>query len=134
MPFGGTVSADDYYAGTRAAVCGGTTTVFDFALQDFGENMVDTIKRREGDRVTETVDRESLAAVQTPQVFEASLLKAALQSAMEAGAALTDDCSAVERLGKIVYLVEGDPENLKITTPLDLVLAEAILEDRRRRA
>ena len=94
----------------------------------------DTIKRREGDRVTETVDRESLAAVQTPQVFEASLLKAALQSAMEAGAALTDDCSAVERLGKIVYLVEGDPENLKITTPLDLVLAEAILEDRRRRA
>ena len=93
----------------------------------------DTIKRREGDRVTETVNRESLAAVQTPQVFEASLLKAALQSAMEAGAALTDDCSAVERLGKIVYLVEGDPENLKITTPLDLVLAEAILEDRRRR-
>ena len=94
----------------------------------------DTIKRREGDRVTETVNRERLAAVQTPQVFEASLLKAALQSAMEAGAALTDDCSAVERLGKIVYLVEGDPENLKITTPLDLVLAEAILEDRRRRA
>ena len=47
MPFGGTVSADDYYAGTRAAVCGGTTTVFDFALQDFGENMVDTIKRRD---------------------------------------------------------------------------------------
>lgn len=47
MPFGGTVSADDYYAGTRAAVCGGTTTVFDFALQDFGESMVDTIKRRD---------------------------------------------------------------------------------------
>ena len=47
MPFGGTVSADDYYAGTQAAVCGGTTTVFDFALQDFGENMVDTIKRRD---------------------------------------------------------------------------------------
>ena len=47
MPFGGTVSADDYYAGTRAAVCGGTTTVFDFALQDFGEKMVDTVKRRD---------------------------------------------------------------------------------------
>lgn len=47
MPFGGTVSADDYFAGTRAAVCGGTTTVFDFALQDFGENMVDTVKRRD---------------------------------------------------------------------------------------
>ncbi len=47
MPFGGTISADDYFAGTRAAVCGGTTTVFDFALQDFGENMVDTIRRRD---------------------------------------------------------------------------------------
>ncbi|MDR2771677.1 MAG: dihydropyrimidinase [Clostridiales Family XIII bacterium] len=47
MPFGGTVSADDYEAGTRAAACGGTTTVFDFALQDFGERMEDTVKRRE---------------------------------------------------------------------------------------
>ena len=47
MPFGGTVSADDYFAGTRAAACGGTTTVFDFALQDFGEKMTDTVKRRD---------------------------------------------------------------------------------------
>ncbi len=47
MPFGGTLSADGYFAGTRAAACGGTTTVFDFALQDFKENMVDTIKRRD---------------------------------------------------------------------------------------
>lgn len=47
MPFGGTISSDDYYAGTRAAVCGGTTTVFDFALQDFKESIVDTVKRRD---------------------------------------------------------------------------------------
>ncbi len=47
MPFGGTISSDDYFAGTRAAACGGTTTVFDFVLQDFGESMVDTIKRRD---------------------------------------------------------------------------------------
>lgn len=47
MPFGGTISSDDYYAGTRAAACGGTTTVFDFILQDFGETMVDAIKRRD---------------------------------------------------------------------------------------
>ncbi|MBR5090921.1 MAG: amidohydrolase family protein, partial [Ruminiclostridium sp.] len=47
MPFGGTVSSDDYFAGTRAAACGGTTTVFDFALQDFGEKMTDTVKRRD---------------------------------------------------------------------------------------
>lgn len=47
MPFGGTISADDYFAGTRAAACGGTTTVFDFVLQDFGESMLDAIKRRD---------------------------------------------------------------------------------------
>lgn len=47
MPFGGTVSADDYFAGTRAAACGGTTTVFDFALQDFDEPLTDTVKRRD---------------------------------------------------------------------------------------
>lgn len=47
MPFGGTISSDDYYAGTRAAACGGTTTVFDFILQDFGETVVDAIKRRD---------------------------------------------------------------------------------------
>lgn len=47
MPFGGTISADDYESGTRAAACGGTTTVFDFVLQDFGENLVDSVKRRD---------------------------------------------------------------------------------------
>ena len=90
----------------------------------------DTIKTAQDGQVTQTLDRAALRAVQTPQVFEASLLKAALQSALESGAALTDDCSAVERLGKTVYLTDGDEENLKITTPLDLVLAEAILRRR----
>ena len=47
MPFGGTVSADDYFAGTRAAACGGTTMVFDFAMQDFNEKMTDTVIRRD---------------------------------------------------------------------------------------
>ena len=47
MPFGGTISADGYFAGTRAAACGGTTTVFDYVLQDFDENMVDSVKRRD---------------------------------------------------------------------------------------
>ena len=48
-------------------------------------------------------------------------------------AALTDDCSAVERLGKAVYLTDGDEENIKITTPLDLIVAEAILRRREER-
>ena len=88
----------------------------------------DTIKTvREDEAVEETLERSRLRAVQTPQVFEASLLKAALQAALEEGAVLTDDCSAVERLGKVVYLIEGEETHLKITTPTDLVLAEALL-------
>ena len=91
----------------------------------------DTVKSvREGGAVAETLDRSSLRAVQTPQVFEASLLKAALQSAVEQEIPVTDDSSAVERLGKVVFLVEGDEENLKITTPTDLILAEAVLQAR----
>jgi len=49
---------------------------------------------------------------------------------LESRASITDDCSAVERLGKVVFLLEGDEENLKITTPIDLILAEAILRAR----
>ena len=91
----------------------------------------DTVKTVRGDgTVAETLNRDILRAVQTPQIFESSLLKAALQAAVEGGIPVTDDCSAVERLGKRVYLVEGDEENLKITTPVDLLLAEAILERR----
>jgi 2-C-methyl-D-erythritol 4-phosphate cytidylyltransferase len=91
----------------------------------------DTIKvSLDGEVVDHTPERATLFAVQTPQVFDASLLKAALQSALEQGAAITDDCSAVERLGKKVYLVEGSYENIKITTPDDLAIAARILEMR----
>ena len=84
--------------------------------------------------VQSTPDRRTLFAVQTPQVFQANILKAALQSAIEAGAELTDDCSAVERLGKEVYLAPGWRENIKITTASDLTLAEALLRERENRA
>ena len=94
----------------------------------------DTVKTvREDGAVEQTLDRDTLRAVQTPQVFQADLLKAALQSAVESQIPITDDCSAVERLGKVVFLVEGDEENLKITTPVDLILAEAILQAREER-
>ena len=94
----------------------------------------DTIKTvAEDGAVTGTPERSTLRAVQTPQVFEADLLKAALQSALENNVPVTDDCSAVERLGKVVYLIDGDEENLKITTPMDLTVAEAILAEREAR-
>ena len=91
----------------------------------------DTIKvAGENGAVLQTLDRSALRAVQTPQVFTADILKAALQSVLEQGIDVTDDCGAVERLGKTVYLVDGDESNLKITTPGDIVLAEAILHTR----
>ncbi len=94
--------------------------------------IADTVKRAEGGWTAETVDRAALRAVQTPQVFEFGLIRAAVEKALEDGADLTDDCAAVERLGMKVALTEGSRENLKITTPLDLVLGEAILEARVR--
>lgn len=66
-----------------------------------------------------TLERSELFAVQTPQVFQVDLIKAALVKALEDGAALTDDCGAVERLGIGVSLTQGDYCNLKITTPED---------------
>ena len=94
----------------------------------------DTIKQvKEGEAIEKTIDRSTLRAVQTPQVFDAELLRAALQSAIDQELPITDDCSAVELLGKTVYLVEGDETNLKITTPTDLVIAEALLRNREGR-
>ena len=92
--------------------------------------LVDTIKRTENGQTAETVDRSQLWAVQTPQVFEAGLIKAATKKALEDGELLTDDCGSVERLGMRVTLTQGSRENLKITTPLDLILGEAILQAR----
>ena len=89
----------------------------------------DTIKTVQGGIVKDTPDRSSLRAVQTPQVFDFDLIRGALNKAFEDGAAVTDDCSAVERLGMSVKIVEGDERNLKITTPLDLKIANLFLEE-----
>ena len=89
----------------------------------------DTIKVVRGGLVTDTPDRASLQAVQTPQVFDFALLRGALKKAAEDAAAVTDDCSAVERLGMAVKIVEGDERNLKVTTPMDLKIAEMLLEE-----
>jgi len=92
----------------------------------------DTVKVVQEEQITSTPDRNTLRAVQTPQVFEATLLKAALQAALDADAPQTDDAAAVERLGKFVYCVDGEDTNIKITTPVDRLIAEAILAERQR--
>lgn len=89
----------------------------------------DTIKIVKGGLVESTPDRSTLQAIQTPQVFDYALLRGALQKAEDTSAAVTDDCSAVELMGMSVKIVEGDERNLKVTTPMDLKIAEMLLED-----
>jgi len=89
----------------------------------------DTIKVVQGFVVKNTPDRDTLRAIQTPQVFDFDMLRGALHKAEADGAQVTDDCSAVERLGMSVKIVEGDERNIKITTPMDLKIAELLLEE-----
>ena len=89
----------------------------------------DTIKVVTGGVIKETPDRAALQAVQTPQVFDFDLLRGALKKVAVDGAAVTDDCSAVERLGMSVKIVEGDERNIKVTTPIDLKIAKLLLEE-----
>jgi 2-C-methyl-D-erythritol 4-phosphate cytidylyltransferase len=89
-----------------------------------GLAVVDTLKRVDDVRVTATVDRMGLVAVQTPQAFEAGILRAAHATRSDA----TDDSALVETIGGTVVVVPGDPRNLKVTGPADLMIAAALLE------
>lgn len=94
----------------------------------------DTLKTAgEDGAILGDVDRNTTWRIQTPQVFKADLIKGALTRAMKLGLPLTDDSSAMDVLGVTTYIVEGDEENIKLTRPLDLLLAAAILRDRRER-
>ena len=77
-----------------------------------------------------TVDRETTVRIQTPQIFNAVLIKGGLTKAVTDNIALTDDCLAMEIMGVKTMTVEGDENNIKLTTPKDIILAEAILKDR----
>lgn len=89
----------------------------------------DTIKRVEGERIIQTKDRTNLFRSQTPQGFSCSLLKEAFISAKKDSFYGTDEASLVERLGKEVFVIQGDPKNIKITTRDDLKVAEVLIED-----
>ena len=91
-----------------------------------GIAVADTIKRVDGAQVVETLPRENLVAVQTPQAFRAGALRAAHRDAAEG----TDDAALVERDGGKVVIVAGEPANVKITGPDDVAVVEA-LRDRR---
>lgn len=91
----------------------------------------ETVKRAGADGfICETVDRERLWGAQTPQCFLRSLFEEAMACALRDGFIGTDEACLVERTGVRVTIVEGDARNIKITTPADLAIAEAILKDR----
>ena len=89
--------------------------------------VADTLKREDSThRIADTVPREGLWQAQTPQMFRNVMLKRALEAARN----VTDEASAIEAMGLRPRLVRGDPTNLKVTYPLDLHLAEWILQHR----
>jgi 2-C-methyl-D-erythritol 4-phosphate cytidylyltransferase len=89
----------------------------------------DTVKLIEGDKIMDTLDRTKIRRVQTPQGFSYQVLKTALSRARDEEYFGTDEATLVERMGGEVALVEGDPKNIKITTPDDLRIVEALIED-----
>lgn len=91
----------------------------------------DTIKIARDSLVESTPDRSTLFAVQTPQVFQADIIRAALVNAVQNDLSITDDCAAAEAIGTPITLTQGSEENIKITTPMDLAIAEQIVSRRK---
>jgi len=97
------------------------------------EPISDTLKRADVDLVvTDSVDRHQLYAMQTPQIFERAWIEEAYRDVYAKKVSVTDEVSAVERLGRKVFLLPNDDFNFKITYPRDLPLAEFVLKQRTR--
>ena len=103
---------------------------FDTGAATLGTTVTDTIKIVDKNDIIEiTPPRSQLRAVQTPQVFEAELYSFALESADKLDG-FTDDCSLIEKMGGEVKVVKGSKENIKLTTPFDILIAESIIHAR----
>jgi len=103
------------------------------AAREYGAAIVavpvkDTLKKVEGENIVQTMNRNQLWQAQTPQVFDRSWLAEALSAARKDGFIATDEAALVERLGMPVRIVPGSADNIKITLPEDLMLAESLLE------
>jgi 2-C-methyl-D-erythritol 4-phosphate cytidylyltransferase len=148
---GGNERQQSVYNGLRYASLGSIVLVHDGARPFIGHALIadltaaasvyggaivavpvkDTIKKAMNKTVVETVERSSLWAVQTPQAFRLSILKKAHMLAERDGFIGTDDASLLERTGEEVIIIEGNYDNIKITTQEDLYFAEAILHKNR---
>ena len=104
---------------------------FETGAATLGTSVTDTIKVVDGfNKIESTPLRSQLRAVQTPQVFECELYKFALENAGDNAVNFTDDCSLIENMGGEVEVVKGSVENIKLTTPIDIIIAESILKTR----
>lgn len=88
---------------------------------------VDTVKRIQGDNICETIDRNSLVLIQTPQTFQKDLLITAHETARKNHQLVTDDCALLELMGKTIKIVPGSKFNIKLTTPEDYAMISAYL-------
>lgn len=118
--------------GARPLVSEAVITEAVYAAAEYGAAapvvpVKDSIKRIEDGSIAADVPRDTLAAVQTPQVFDRALLTRALETAARENRTFTDDCAAVEAMGQAVRATHGSYENIKITTPEDILVAEAFL-------
>ena len=104
---------------------------FEIGAATLGTSVKDTIKIVDGfNKIESTPLRSQLRAVQTPQVFEKELYMFALENAGEHCLEYTDDCALIENMGGEVEIVKGSEENIKLTTPIDIIIAESILKNR----
>ncbi|MCQ2513658.1 MAG: 2-C-methyl-D-erythritol 4-phosphate cytidylyltransferase [Ruminococcus sp.] len=104
---------------------------FETGAATLGVPVKDTIKIVNGFDIIETTPlRSQLRAVQTPQVFERELYEFALSNADDKSFSFTDDCSLIEKMGCEVTVVKGNEENIKLTTPIDITIAQSILRTR----
>lgn len=118
--------------GARPLVSEAVITEAVYAAAEYGAAapvvpVKDSIKRIQDGNIATDVPRDTLAAVQTPQVFDRALLTRALETAAREKRSFTDDCAAVEAMGQAVRATHGSYENIKITTPEDILVAEAFL-------
>lgn len=106
-------------------------SAFETGASTLGVPVKDTIKIVDGyNKIESTPLRSQLRAVQTPQVFERELYQFALENADDNAVNFTDDCSLIENMGGEVEVVKGNEENIKLTTPVDVIIAESILAAR----
>ena len=108
------------------------TEAFECGAATLGTPVTDTVKVVSDDMsILSTPERSSLYSVQTPQVFKKEIYNRAMENALECDLSVTDDCAMVEAIGERVKVVRGEYSNIKLTTPADIIIAEAILSKRK---